>query len=100
MSELIGQVPQSEIDAWKAKYGKVIGVKVENHIAYLRPPDRKIISYASQAGKDPIKFNEILLNNCWLGGSEAIRQDDSLFLSASSVLSELIQIKEAELINF
>ena len=49
--------------------------------------------------KDPIKFNEIMLANCWLGGSEAIKTDDDLFLGASGKLAELIEVKEAELVK-
>jgi len=100
MKKLIGEATPEQIQQWKEKYGRVIGIKVDGHIFYLRTPDRKILSYATTVGaKDPIKFNEILLNNCWLGGSEEIKTNDSLFLSVSGKLAELIEIKEAELVN-
>jgi hypothetical protein len=100
MEKLIGEATQEQIKEWKEKYGRVIGIKVDDHICYLRTPDRKILSYATTVGsKDPIKFNEILLNNCWLGGSYDIKTNDSLFLSVSGKLAELIEIKEAELVN-
>jgi hypothetical protein len=98
--KLIGQATDEQIKAWKLKHGKVFAIKVDGHICYLRKPDRATLSYASTVGvKDPIKFNEILLNNTWLAGSEAIKTDDELFLSVSGKLVELVSIKDAELVN-
>lgn len=93
-----GEVTQDVIDGWKAKYGAVYAVKVEGSICYLKKPDRKTISYASTVGtKDPVKFNEVLLKNCWLGGDMNIQTDDDMFLSAAGVIGGLIEIKNAEL---
>lgn len=100
MPKYKGEVNQEQIDAWKKQHGEVKALIIDGHIGYLKKPDRKEIGYASTVGsKDPIKFNEIILNNCWLGGSEDIKTDDSLFLSAGQVLADLIQVKEAELVN-
>ena len=44
-----------------------------------------------------MKYNEIMLRNCWLAGDEEIKTDDALFLGVSAKLGELIDIKEAEL---
>ena len=91
-------VTKEQIKQWKAKYKEVFVLRVEDKVAYLRTPDRATLSYASTlAMKDPMKFNEAILTNCWLGGDEEIKTDDALFLSASSKLGELIQIKEATL---
>lgn len=98
--ELIGQATPEQIEEWKNKYGKMMAIKVDGHICYLKSPDRKTLGYASQAAKtNPMKFNEIVLTNCFVGGSEAIKTDDMLFLGASSVLEQLIEIKEAELVK-
>ncbi|MCD7973978.1 MAG: hypothetical protein LUG18_15180 [Candidatus Azobacteroides sp.] len=91
---------KEQIEQWKATYGTVYRISVEGREAYLKPPGRKTIGYASVAGKNnPIKFNEIILNDCWLGGDEEIKTNDILFLSVSAQLAELIQIKEAELVK-
>lgn len=91
-------VTKEQIKQWKAKYKEVFVLRVDDKVAYLRTPDRATLSYASTlATKDPMKFNEVILTNCWLGGDEEIKTDDALFLSASSKLGELIQIKEATL---
>ena len=92
------EVTKEQIKQWKAKYKEVFVLRVDDKVAYLRTPDRATLSYASTlATKDPMKFNEPILTNCWLGGDEEIKTDDALFLSASSKLGELIQIKEATL---
>ncbi|MCZ2140945.1 MAG: hypothetical protein LC096_06085, partial [Bacteroidia bacterium] len=58
------------------------------------------LSYASSiATKDPLKFNEILLNDCWLGGDEAFKTEDSLFVALGSKLVDLIEIKEVEMVK-
>ena len=91
-------VTKEQIKQWKAKYKEVFVLRVDDKVAYLRTPDRATLSYASTlATKDPMKFNEAILTNCWLGGDEEIKTDDALFLWASSKLGELIQIKEASL---
>lgn len=97
---LIGQATPEQIEEWKKKYGKLWAVIVDGHICYLKKPDRKTLGYASVAGKDnPLKFNEVILANCFVGGSEDIKTDDEMFLGASAVIAEIIQVKEAELVN-
>ena len=91
-------VTPEQIQEWKNQHGDIFQLDVEGHTCYLKKPSRKVISMATTIGQtDPIKFSEIMLNNCWLGGDEIIRTDDELFLSVSAKLAELISIKEAEL---
>jgi hypothetical protein len=95
---LIGQATEEQIEAWKKKHGKVFYVSVQGSIGYLKKPSRKALGYASVAGKqDTMKFNEVLLNDCWLGGDETIKTDDTKFLSVSQKLADLIEVAEAEL---
>ncbi len=99
-------VEQHEMDAWKAKYGDVFIVRIpvtasdpdsEKKVCYLKKPSRKALSYATAtATKDPMKFNEILLNDCWIEGDEEIRTDDSYFLAVAPHLAGLISVKTAE----
>lgn len=95
----VGEVSQEQIEAWKAQYKVVNEVEIDGHVCYLRPPDRKILGMASTLGTDPVKFNELLLNGCWLGGSEAIKTDDDLFFGIGSVLAELVKFKTATIKN-
>lgn len=69
--------------------------------AYLKKPSRKVISMATAVGgKDPIRFGELILENCWLGGDEQIKTNDDLFLAANAILGNLIKIKTATLKNY
>ncbi len=96
--QLKGQATPDQIKIWKDKYSEIFAIKCEDKVAYLKKPDRKVLGYASAEGqKDPLKFNEILLKNCWIGGSEELRDDDAYFLSVSGKLAELIEIKAVEL---
>ena len=95
---LVGQATVAEIDEWKKRHGDIYAIKVDGHVCYLRKPTRRDLSFASSAGKkDPLKFNETLLRDCWLGGSEAIRRHDDKFMGASGVLDKIIPDAEAEL---
>ena len=96
----MSKVTTQQITEWKQKHGEIFKITVDGKEAYLRKPDRKILSYVtSMASNEPLKFNEILLNNCWLGGDTEIKTDDTLFLSASAKLGQLIEIKSAELVK-
>ena len=95
---LVGQATPEQIEAWKKQYGDVYTVVVDGSIGYLKKPSRKALGYASFASKNnPLNFNEAILNDCWLGGDESIKTDDAKFLGASAVLTQLIEVKEAEL---
>jgi hypothetical protein len=89
-----------QLAEWKAKYGEFFGIQIEDKVCYLKKPDRKSLSFASQVGSDPMKFNEVILKNCWLGGDEDILINDSLFLAASSKLDQVIEFKKAELVKY
>ena len=118
--KLIGEVTAEQIEKWKAKYGKVHGVVVDGHIAYVRKPDRATVSYAlsqlsfrmsTDKGADDgqslemnmgklLKQGEAVMTNCWLGGSEEIKAEAELWTAACMKAGELIEMKEAELKNF
>ena len=95
---LVGQATPAQIEAWKKQYGDIYAVEVGDGICYLKKPSRKALGYASHASKsNPLNFNEVILNDCWLGGDESIKTDDSKFLGISSVIAQIIDIKEAEI---
>lgn len=97
---MTNEITPEKIEEWKSKHGDVWKITVEDKVAYLRSPDRKTLGYASSVGaSDPMKFNEILLKNCWLDGDLEIQTNDGLFLSASSKLAQIIEIKETEMVK-
>lgn len=94
------EVTPEMIEGWKKQYGSVFELKVEDKIAFLRTPDRKTMSYAATVvSNNPIKFNEILLNGCWLAGDEEIRTSDAYFLSVMSKMADLFEVKESTLVK-
>lgn len=94
------EITKEIIEGWKKKHTDIFAIKIDGKTAYLKKPDRKILGAANTIGqKDPLKFNEMVLNNCWLGGDEEIKTDDGLFLSASAKMSELMELKEAEVVK-
>ena len=96
--KLTGQATDEQIEAWKKEHGDIFKLAAGNSVCYLKKPTRKILGYAGTGGKNsPLKFNEILLEHCWLGGDEKIKTDDTLFLSASGKLSGIVKTVEASL---
>lgn len=96
--KLIGKVTDEQIQIWKNKHGKIYAIEVDGSVCYLKRPDRKTLSAAAAIGQsDPIKFAEIMLENCWLGGDSEIKTDDVKFLGVSSKLDSLVQVASARL---
>lgn len=93
-------ITKEQIGAWKKEHGEIFQINVGDKVCFLKPPSRRALSYAAAAGQtDPLKYNEIILNDCWLAGDEEIKTDNGLFLSVSAKLPGLIDIKEAELVK-
>lgn len=89
-----------QIKAWKEQHLDVYQIEIpeDNKVCYLRKPTRTELSYGSKVGaQDPMKFNEHILNVCWLAGDEEIKTNDSLFLAVSTQLEEVLAFKKAEL---
>jgi hypothetical protein len=100
METTVNQVTAEQIAIWKKQHSDVFELNVDGHKAYLKKPTRQDISFATAAAVDgPLKFNEALLNACWLGGDEAIKTDDDLFISAGKVVGKLVTVKSAELVK-
>jgi len=97
MEKNIKTADAETIEKWKKQHGDIFKIEVDGHVCYLKKPDRKTLAYVSTLGNNPMRFNEVLLENCWLGGDEVIKTNDDLFLSVSQKLPELISVKTAEI---
>ena len=97
MDKLKGMATAEQIADWKKKYGDVFKVEVDGSVCYLKKPDRKTMSYMATLLNTLVRANEVLLENCWLGGDESIKTDDGKFFGVSGKLTEIIQVKEAEI---
>lgn len=96
--EYIGKVDDVQVQSWKNAHGDVYAVTVEGSICYLKKPDRQTFRAITSVGQsDPIRGNEILLDNCWLGGDESIKTNDEKFFAVSGQLAKIIEIKQSDL---
>lgn len=96
-NKLVGQVDQEQINKWKALHKDVYAVTVDGSICYLKKPNRATMSHMATLSTNPIRANEVLLNDTWLAGDESIKTDDDKFFGVTSQLAQIIEIKEAEL---
>ncbi len=107
MNELIlkGEVSQEQIDQWKVetkkKYGEnatIHSYTVDDKIAYLRSVDRDTYSAAAaKVSSSPAKFNDVVLQNIWLGGDESIKTDDRYYFGLIDFVEELMAKKKGSL---
>lgn len=90
-----GGITEEQIQAWKAKHGKVIRIDViddgDLHVGYFHRPRLETMSAVVKMTKtDEIKGSETLFDNCWLGGSTVIRHDAVLFMEAGKQLATML----------
>ncbi|MBY0244505.1 MAG: hypothetical protein K2Q03_03520 [Sphingobacteriaceae bacterium] len=100
--ELKGQLNAQEVADLKAKQAiagkQLYEVSAEGHIAYLTTPSRQILGAARlMADGDQMKFNEIVLENCMVAGSEEFKSSDKLFLGLVPYLSDIVEVAEVRI---
>lgn len=96
--QLIGVQAAEQIAEWKEKYGDVFEARLHDGVAYFKKADRNIMRAAwSFLTKDRIKYCEIVIENCWLGGDERFKQNDGWFLSLIDWVSMLTTFEEVEI---
>lgn len=89
-----------QIEEWKRKYGKVFCYEVEGEKLYFRQPERKTLAAAGVMAKnDPMKYNEFVLKNSFLGGNAELLDDNSVFYGLSQIMDKLVAAKIGELKN-
>lgn len=99
-TEIIKKRFGNEIAKMKEQHGQLTAIVVEGKIGIFKKPDRKTISLAaSYATTDPIRYVEILAENCFIAGDRELLDNDDLFLSVMPKLNALIETKEAELVK-
>lgn len=92
-------------EALRKEHGEIYPIRVKNKqgesfCCLLKKPGMKELSMAMTKGKDkPLEFNKTIVINCWLEGDEEIKQDDYLYLGVCSIVGELVEIPEAEIVK-
>lgn len=97
-------VTEEEINLWKQKYGKVACIEVEDeddlHVAYFHRPTLATMAAVTKMAKtDELKSSEVMYDNCFLGGSPAMRHDAILFIEATKQLGLLLSSCQSRLKN-
>lgn len=94
----MSKATKEQVAEWKKEHGDVFEIEVDGKVCYLKKPTRRVLSAAAVAGqRDPMKYNEVILTNCWLWGDEVIKTDDALFLGVSAKLGDLVEVVEASI---
>lgn len=93
------KVTQEQVDSWKKQHGEIFLIAFEDgKEAYLKKPDRKVLSFAmTKMQTNPLGFAETILNQCFIGGDDEVKTNDNYFLGAASQLEGLMEVKTAEL---
>lgn len=92
------EITQEQLNAWKKEHGEIHKLTVDDKIAYLHKPDRTTLRLAfSKAATDPLGMTEVVLDNCWLGGDDEIKTDDSYFMGAMGQVDKIINVRTGSL---
>ncbi len=96
--QVLGVATPEQIAAWKKAHGDIFCYEADGLVCYFKRPTRLAISMASAEGAaDPLKFAEIIITNCWLGGDNALRDQDKYFIGLSQKLGEIVEVTVGEL---
>jgi len=99
-----GGVTEEQIKAWKGKWGKIVRIDVvdgsDTHVGYFHRPRLETMSAVTKIAKtDELKSSETMFDNCWLGGSAAMRTDSILFMEATKQLGVMLSSCRSSLKN-
>ncbi len=99
---LIGQATAEQIAEWKVKHTTgIYAVVVDGHIGYFKNPNRHEVNCAmAKADKDKaLALFEELCNVTFIGGSDKLLTDDTLFLGVCQEVKVKLDGKKAVLVN-
>lgn len=89
-----GGVADEKIQSWKNVHRRVVRIDIVDgedlHVVYFKRPSIETMSAVTKISKtDEVKGSTTLYDNCFLGGSEEVRNDAILFAAAAKHLGEL-----------
>lgn len=81
-------------------HGPLKAMMVDDKIGLFKKPTRQIIGAASKIStSDPMKYLEMLAENCFVAGDRELLDDDDCFIAIMPLLNELMETKTAELLK-
>lgn len=101
----VGRATDTQIKAWKEANGgeiRELSFIVEEtesiHYGYVKKPSFDNMDMAMTLGEgDHLKEGKLLLENCWVGGSDFIKTDDETRWTAYLKMHSLFKLRIAEI---
>lgn len=94
----IEKVSEQQIEEWKKKHGDVFCVESEDgSTCYLFKPSRATLDAFFVNSKNILKAIETVVKNCWLGGDESFKTDESKLMSVGEHIEAIIEVKKSSL---
>ena len=99
-----GGISPQQVEEMRRKHRKVFRVDIvngeETHVGYFHRPRIETMAAVTKIAKtDELKSSETMFDNCWLGGSPAMRNDTILFLEATKQLGIMLSSCRSSLKN-
>ena len=90
-----GGVSPDQILQWKQKHGKVVRIDIvdgeDTHVGYFHRPSFETVKTVTKVAKvDEVEAGRVMCDQCWLGGSDSLRQDAVLFMAVQVQLSKVL----------
>lgn len=93
-TNLSGYATPDQVEAWKKQYGEVFEAVVDNKIAYFKRASRATVRAAlSFISKDKLKYIEVVLVNCIIGGDKSVLDNDEEFFGLVELVEEITKGK-------
>jgi hypothetical protein len=92
------KVTKQQLAEWETQH-EVFELPVDDKIGYLRAPDMNDYkrAFSAMQKNGEVAFGEEMLAALWLGGDEAIRNEDAYFFPARRVLLDFLQYGDPEI---
>ena len=86
------------IAKWKAEYGNIFAIEVEDYVLVIREP--KVVDMERALASDPknkkqFNFHRSIIANCKLYMTIGLDEDDQAMLGVFGEMDELVKTKEA-----
>lgn len=99
------KITDAQLQSWKKRWGAIyqIDVPLDDEgekvaTAWFKKPGIDVISASARfMESDPVKGVNIIMESCWLGGDEVIREDDEARLSCMQSLGKLLTIRTSSI---
>ncbi len=95
-------VTKEQIERWKAQYGKVFRYTAKEgdktYECYFKPITPEVLdAYEKMSKKSKLQGDNVVIESCWLGGDEEVKERNELSLGLRDWLGLLLVKVEGEM---